>query len=289
MSWVIILFMIYDPVLGLIFVKTTKVAGSSFEAAIASFLSPKAIITINEKWSTDQFAASAIRLRRTHWLPLPRLLTQIARHPQKIKSLPLDIIRRRGPRHECFSLETDHMSAQQIRNQIGQAEWDRCLKVVIMRSPYDRIQSDYFMKKNKSSDHVNFPSFDEWLRQNPERILRNKRILELTVKDSRGIQRQAMEIDHIISFENLETGIRDLAKKLKLDENELWKRFTRTRVHSEFRTVESRLNPENLLDLNTKRIIDLLLHDSFDFLAYIKPPNEERRLIKNVDTDDKAS
>jgi len=281
--------MIHDPVLGLIFVKTTKVAGSSFEASIAPFLSPKAIITINENWSTDQFAASVIRLRRTHWLPLPRLLTQIARHPQKTKSLPLDIIRRHGPRHECFSLETDHMSAQQIRDQIGQAEWDRCLKVAIVRSPYDRIQSDYFMKKNRSSDPVNFPSFADWVIQNPERILRNKRILELTVKDSQGIQRQVIEIDHVIFYENLETGLRDLAKKMKLDGNELWERFTRTRIHSQFRTVESRLNPENLLDIKTKRVIDLLLDKSFDFFSYIKPPNVENKFTNNSFTDTQVS
>ena len=279
--------MIYDSVLGLIFVKTRKVAGSSFEASIAPFVSPKAIITINEGWSTDQLAASVIRLRRTHWLPLPRLLTQIARHPQKTKSLPLDIIRRRGPRNECFSLETDHMSAQQIRDQIGQAEWDRCLKVTILRSPYDQIQSDYFMKK--SSDPVNFPSFAEWVLQNPERILGNKRLLELTVKDSQGIQRQVMEIDHIIFYENLETGLRDLAKKLKLDENELWERFSRIRIHSQFRTVESRLNVEKLLDIKTKRIIDLLLDKSFDFFVYVKSPNVEIQIINDSATDTEAS
>ena len=279
--------MIYDSVLGLIFVKTRKVAGSSFEASIAPFVSPKAIITINEGWSTDQLAASVIRLRRTHWLPLPRLLAQIARHPQKLKSIPLDIIRRRGPRNECFSLETDHMSAQQIRDQIGQAEWDRCLKVTILRSPYDQIQSDYFMKK--SSDPVNFPSFAEWVLQNPERILGNKRLLELTVKDSQGIQRQVMEIDHIIFYENLETGLRDLAKKLKLDENELWERFSRIRIHSQFRTVESRLNVEKLLDIKTKRIIDLLLDKSFDFFVYVKSPNVEIQIINDSATDTEAS
>ena len=279
--------MIYDSVLGLIFVKTRKVAGSSFEASIAPFVSPKAIITINEGWSTDQLAASVIKLRRTHWLPLPRLLAQIARHPQKLKSIPLDIIRRRGPRNECFSLETDHMSAQQIRDQIGQAEWDRCLKVTILRSPYDQIQSDYFMKK--SSDPVNFPSFAEWVLQNPERILGNKRLLELTVKDSQGIQRQVMEIDHIIFYENLETGLRDLAKKLKLDENELWERFSRIRIHSQFRTVESRLNVEKLLDIKTKRIIDLLLDKSFDFFVYVKSPNVEIQIINDSATDTEAS
>lgn len=281
--------MIYDPVLGLIFVKTTKVAGSSFEASIAPFLSPNAIITINEKWSTDQFAASAIRLRRTHWLPLRRLLAQIARHPKNAKSIPLDLIRRRGPRNECFSFETDHMTSQQIRNQIGQEEWDRCLKVAIVRSPYDGIQSDYFMKKNKSSNPGSFLAFEDWVIQNPERILRNKRILELTVKDSQGIQRQVIEIDHVIFYENLETGLRDLAKKLKLDENELWERFTRTRIHSQFRTVESRLNPENLLDIKTKRVIDLLLDKSFDFFSYIKPPNVENKFTNNSFTDTQVS
>jgi len=280
--------MIHDPVLGLIFVKTTKVAGSSFEAAIAPFLSGKAIITINENWSTDQFAASAIRLRGTHWLPLRRLLAQIARHPKNAKSIPLDIIRRRGPRNECFSFETDHMTAQQIRNQIGQEEWDRCLKVAILRSPYDGIQSDYFMKKHESSDPVNLPSFADWVIQNPERILRNKRILEITVQDSQGIQRQAIDIDHTIFYENLETGIRDLAKKLNFDENEFWERFTKTRIHSEFRTDDSRLNPEKLLDVKTKRIVDLLLGSSLNFFSYVKQSDTQSGTLDELFKEAKA-
>jgi len=145
------------------------------------------------------------------------------------------------------------------------------------------------MKKNRSSDPVNFPSFADWVIQNPERILRDKRILELTVKDSQGIQRQVIEIDHVIFYENLETGLRDLAKKLKLDGNELWERFTRTRIHSQFRTVESRLNPENLLDIKTKRVIDLLLDKSFDIFSYIKPPNVENKFTNNSFTDTQVS
>jgi hypothetical protein len=44
--------MIYDANLGLIFVKTLKVSGSSFEAAIIPLLSKCAIATINESWTS---------------------------------------------------------------------------------------------------------------------------------------------------------------------------------------------------------------------------------------------
>ena len=281
--------MIYDPVLGLIFVKTTKVAGSSFEASIAPFLSRKALITINEKWSDDQTAASIIRLRKTHWLPILSLFAQMARHPSRIKSIPLDLLRRRGPRHECFSIETDHMTAQQIRDQVGQEEWDRCIKVAIVRHPYDRIQSDYFMKKSRSSHSDNFPSFADWVIQNPERILRNKRILELTVEDSQGVEKQIIDIDHVIYYENLEMGLRALAKKLNLNENELWERFAKIKIHSQFRTDESRLNPEKMLDIKIKRVIDLLLDSSFDFFRYIKQPQVSDQNVSNRPAEDKAS
>ena len=284
-----LLAMIHDPVLGFIFVKTTKVAGSSFEASIAPFLSRKAIVTINENWSIDQSAASVIRLRKTHWLPLSRLLAQMARHPSKVKSIPLDLLRRRGPRHECFSKETDHMTAQQIRDHVGQTEWDRCLKVAIVRSPYDRIQSDYFMKKNSNLDSINFPSFAEWVIQNPERILRNKRILELSVEDSSGIQKQVIDIDHVIYYEDFETGLRSLANKLNLNEDRLWERFKTTKIHSQFRTDESRLNPEKLLNTKTKRVIDLLLDSSFDFFAYIKQPQEQNHSFRDTSPESQVS
>jgi len=145
------------------------------------------------------------------------------------------------------------------------------------------------MKKNRSFDPVNFPSFADWVIQNPERILRNKRILEINVQDFQGIQRQLINIDHTIFYEDLETGLRDLAKKLSFDENEFWERFTRTRIHSQFRTVESRLNPENLLDIKTKRVIDLLLDKSFDFFSYFKPPNVENKFTNNSFTDTQVS
>lgn len=273
--------MIYDPVLGLIFIKTTKVAGSSFEASIAPFLSPKTVVTINEKWSTDQNAAMTIRLRKTHWLPLPRLLTQIARHRKNAKSIPVDMIRRRGPRHECFSLETDHMSAQQIRSQIGQAEWDRCLKVAIVRSPYDQLISDYFMKKNKNANPFSFPSINDWVRQNPERILRNQRILELDTKDSQGVQRKEIQLDLIIHYENFEEDLRTLAKRLELSGDALWEKFEKTRVHSSYRPDNLRTDYEHLLDMRTKSTIRFLLNTTFDFFSFKKPDVHQSK-VENV-------
>jgi hypothetical protein len=133
--------MIYDANLGLIFVKTLKVSGSSFEAAIIPLLSKCAIATINESWTSGGHKVDAINYRRTTWLPLRRLIPQILRHRHEARHIPMDVLRRRGPRHEAFSVEKDHMSANDIRAMIGKEEWDRCTKIEIARNPYDRLVS----------------------------------------------------------------------------------------------------------------------------------------------------
>ena len=103
--------MIHDPVLGLIFIKTLKVSGSSFEAAIAPLLSAKATITINESWKSAGQEVDVIARRRTTWLPLRHLIPQVIRHRHDALHIAVDLLRRRGPRHEAFAVEKDHMSA----------------------------------------------------------------------------------------------------------------------------------------------------------------------------------
>ena len=268
--------MIHDPVLGLVFIKTTKVAGSSFEVAIAPLLSDQAIITLNERWVTDRVAATTIQLRNTHWLPPKRLAAQVLRHRHEALSIPTDILRGRGSRHECFSYEKDHMTAQQIRDQIGQAEWDRCLKVAIVRNPYDRVVSDYFMKRGRSSSPGNFPQFSEWLRRNPERILRNERILRLNESGSHPHSKRQIDLDIVIKYEHFDTSLMQLSNKLGIDGSALCERFRETRVHSEFKSNQALMLKGFALDAQSKSLIDSLLSWKFEMFGYDQvTPNKE--------------
>ncbi len=260
--------MIYDPTLGLVFIKTTKVAGSSFEVAITPLLSEQAIITLNERWVADRVAAKTIQLRNTHWLPPTRLAAQVLRHRHDALSIPADILRGRGSRHECFSFEKDHMTAQQIRDQIGQAEWDRCLKVAIIRNPYERVVSDYFMKRGRSLSPNDFPPISEWLRRNPERILRNEQILRLSEPGADQSPQKQIDLDFVIKYESFETDLMRLSNELGIDGNTLCERFQATRIHSEFKSNQALMLKRFALDPQSKSLIDSLLSWQFEAFGY---------------------
>jgi hypothetical protein len=256
--------MIYDANLGLIFVKTLKVSGSSFEAAIIPLLSKCAIATINESWTSGGHKVDAINYRRTTWLPLRRLIPQILRHRHEARHIPMDVLRRRGPRHEAFSVEKDHMSANDIRAMIGKEEWDRCTKIEIARNPYDRLVSYYFMKNKQSPKPERFPVFMDWLVMNPELILRNERLVSVTDED--GVLQP--DIDFVLYYEDMDESLRELAETFNLDADLLISRYRATTIHSEFRPRDASGSVENVVDAQSKQLIDIVKAMRFERLGY---------------------
>lgn len=256
--------MIYDPHLGLIFIKTLKVSGSSFEAALIPLLSDRAIATINENWTSDGQKIDAIRHRRTTWLPLRRLIPQIFRHRREALHIPADFLKRRGPRHEAFSLEKDHMSAEEIRSVVGTDEWNRCIKVEIARNPYDRIVSYYFMKKAQSVNPNRFPAFKDWLVSNPEAILKNERLVSVTNDDGNA----RAEIDFVLYYEHMEDSLRSFADLFHLDADSLIKRYNSMAIHADYRPRGPEGAVSHVVDPQSKNLIDALLKMRFDRLGY---------------------
>ncbi len=256
--------MIYDPHLGLIFIKTLKVSGSSFEAAIAPLLSQLAVITINESWESGGKSVDSIALRHTSWLPLRRLIPQILRHRTEARHVLSDVLRRRGPRHEAFSIEKDHMSAEDIRSHLGHAEWNRCTKIEIARNPYERIVSYYFMKKRQSTSPDSFPMFGEWIAANPEIIVKNERLVSVTQPD--GTSRP--EIDLVLYYEDMDQSLQTFAKRFGLDAELLINRYRSTTIHSEYRPRDHSGWAENIIDARSKQLIDLLIAGRFNRLGY---------------------
>lgn len=256
--------MIHDPVLGLIYIKTLKVSGSSFEAAIAPLLSSSATVTINENWTSRGTRIDAIRRRRTNWLPLRRLIPQALRHRREALHIPADVLRRRGPRHEAFSVQKDHMSAQQIRDFVGINEWNRCTKVEIARNPYERLVSYYFMKKVQSARPDDFVSFKDWLTINPEVVLKNERLVSIV--DETG--RSHPEIDMVLYYEDMDEGLRTLARTFDLDEDLLVARYRSTRIHDQYRPRDHTGTVQHVVDSDSKHLIDTLKSMRFDRLGY---------------------
>lgn len=256
--------MIHDPVLGLIFIKTLKVSGSSFEAAIAPLLSAKAIITINESWKSAGQDVDVIARRRTTWLPLRRLIPQVVRHQRDALHIAVDLLRRRGPRHEAFAVEKDHMSAQQIRDHVGVEEWNRCTKVEIARNPYERLVSYYYMKKAKSPRPESFASFKEWIANNPEIVLKNERLVSI-VDDS---GRSTPAVDIVLYYEDMENGLRSLARRFGLDEDVLLSRYRSIKIHGDYRPRDHTGSVAHVIDAESKQLIDTLKATRFDRLGY---------------------
>lgn len=256
--------MIHDPVLGLIFIKTLKVSGSSFEAAIAPLLSASAIVTINESWTSRGKRVDAIGRRRTTWLPLRRLIPQALRHRREALHIPADVLRRRGPRHEAFSMEKDHMSAQQIRDLVGIDEWNRCTKIEIARNPYERLVSYYFMKKMQSTRPDDFVSFKDWLTINPEIVLKNERLVSIV--DETGHSHP--EIDLVLYYEDMDDGLRTLARRFDLDEDVLIARYRSTKIHDGYRPRDHTGSVAHVVDADSKHLIDTLKAMRFDRLGY---------------------
>ncbi|NDI18676.1 MAG: hypothetical protein EBY89_02755 [Actinobacteria bacterium] len=256
--------MIYDAHMGLIFVKTLKVSGSSFEAAIIPLLSRNAIATINESWTSGGRKVDAISHRRTTWLPLRRLIPQILRHRNEARHIPMDLLRRRGPRHEAFSVEKDHMSADDIRAMIGQKEWDRCTKIEIARNPYERLVSYYFMKKKQSHNPDRFPTFKDWLVMNPELILKNERLVSVT--DDDGVSRP--DVDLVLYYEDMDASLAELAERFGLDAQVLIERYHATRIHDEYRPRDASGSVAQVVDPESKQLIDIVKSMRFDRLGY---------------------
>lgn len=279
--------MIYDPRLGLIFIKTLKVSGSSFEAAIAPLLSQLAVITINESWTSDGKSVDSIALRRTSWLPLRRLIPQILRHRTEARHVLSDMLRRRGPRHEAFSIEKDHMSAEDIRSHIGHAEWNRCTKIEIARNPYERLVSYYFMKKRQSASPDTFPLFGEWIAANPEIIVKNERLV--SVKDGDGVARP--DIDMVLYYEDMDHGLRVLAKHFGLDAETLINRYRGTKIHSEYRPRDVTGTVEHVIDQRSKELIDIVKAARFERLGYRRSTDNVvplRRTVPDVARNSRA-
>ena len=273
--------MIYDPANQFIFIQTLKVSGSSFEVAIAPFLSPRAIATISSTWDESEYQGRLMTLRRTSWLPLRHLIPQIVRYPHFARDIPSDLLKRRGPRHKHFSREKAHMPAEEIKHLIGEARWNECTKVEIARNPYQRLVSHYFMHRNPSQSPESFLSFRQWISQDPDLVVLNERLVS-TVDQS---GRAHADIDLIIYYEDMRSGLSRLAQRLSISPEHLINRYENTRIHSQYRPRDEKGRVENIIDAESKSVIDFLLYDHFKRLGYVQsfddfsPVNRNDHLI----------
>ena len=181
--------MIYLGKLKIIFIKPTRVAGSSFEVCLSSFADKLDIITpikreeIRKKLgykSPQNFNYSIIETFK-----LSKILF--------LKS----ILKKKLPRKFY-----NHMPASEIKNKLGEKIWDESLKISIIRNPFDQIISYYYRTIKKTGININF---EEWIKRNPSIIIQNKQHYNINNKPI---------IDFFIRYESFEKDIKTLEYKI---------------------------------------------------------------------------
>lgn len=175
-----------------IFVKPKKVAGTSLEILLSQFCGPDDIITP----ITEKDEATRARLG----FPGPR------NYRKRLRETNFDDWRRLVLRRKEPLRFYNHISASEIRENIGGDIWNSYLKISIVRNPFDYAISRYFWE-SKSGNREDFTKF---LCENPQCLSENRRITEIDGRD---------EIDFMVRYEHLQADLTALSQRLDLPKN----------------------------------------------------------------------
>lgn len=178
-----------------IFLKTRKVGGSSVELALSPYCGPDDIITKLQEEDQRQgdIRAQNYRLPFKQW-PLAGKLRRI---------IGARITDRRAGYY-------DHISAPEIRHFLGADLFDSYFKFSIERNPWDRQISQYYWECQNLKTR---PSFEAYLAGSSK----HKRIPNFDIYSLEG----KVCVDFMLRYENLETDLYAVMKKLRLDASTL--------------------------------------------------------------------
>lgn len=202
----------------IIFIKGSKVAGSSFELALSKFTSTKDIIT--------PLNADEELLRQKLKIPNPKNyeyknLELFKKNKQLfIKSMI------KGNKYPKF--ET-HETAENIQKKISKQIWSDYKKLAIIRNPYTfTVSAYYWANRNKKFKNIN-----DFIRNRADVLERFKKFYFINDNDVIDIYFRFEHLsDDILSFENLYPSFRGLEK-----------------VFSEF-NLKKGIKPENLNEVD---------------------------------------
>lgn len=182
--------MIVSHVHKIIFIKTVKTAGTSFEIALSKFCGPNDIITPLDGPDEQYRKKLGIRNSQNYQYGWLETFTEFS-------ILDLLIRLRLGRRPRKY---WNHISAEEIRRRLPAEIWQNYRKVAIVRNPFDRLVSLYSWKKQARGLDLGLADF---FRQNPQLINRNRYITHIENKSV---------VDFWIRFENFEEDILELEK-----------------------------------------------------------------------------
>lgn len=187
---------------GYIFIKTVKVAGTSVELALSRHCGPDDVIT--PVYPRDEIRRS-LKMRRPQNFALEPALEQAY----------VEAINRRDSKSvwELFhELERkprffNHMSAAEIRREVGETFWRRAFKFTIDRNPYDVVVSKALWK-----------IYDADVDAVPDDAAIRKAIDETIKTSAPNINKYRIDgvvaVDRILRYENLNAELASIADRI---------------------------------------------------------------------------
>lgn len=162
--------------LRMIFIKTRKVGGTSFEIALSKYCSPECIVT--------EISEEDEQTRRELGFTGAQNFTKRQR---------LGYSDPRSPNYRLSGDFSNHDAASHVRKCLGTKRYEQYLKITIQRDPLDFLVSQYFYRfRNEVPEKV--PPFDLWVSRNQKNVLENYRIAPQSGPDA---------CDHVIRYESL--------------------------------------------------------------------------------------
>lgn len=175
----------------LIFLKPQKVAGTSFELALAKYLGSRDIITPNEPDDDRIKDERGFRGAQNYKFTPGDLL-----HQRKYKEIAKAILRGRMPRKYFH-----HIPASAVKRRVGEAVWADYLKVSIVRNPWDIVVSKFYWDQGRDAD---IAELTRWSLANPDFFAFNRRMY---------LMDGAPVIDHFLRYEQFRDDILALEDK----------------------------------------------------------------------------
>jgi len=197
-----------------IFLKPRKVAGTSFEIALSHFASTNSIIT-------PISAEDEITRNKLGFLGAQNFLK-----PQSEMNLSKsnEFIYKKFARFHLPLKFWNHMSAKNIKKNLGDLIWSNSYKISIVRNPYDIAVSMFFFE-NKHIENWTSETFNQWCIQNSESFTLNQK--QYLIDDQE-------VINFYIRFENFQEDILNLEAQFS-ELTGLYNLFQKIRAKASYR------------------------------------------------------
>jgi len=147
-----------------IFLKPRKVAGTSFEIALSSFASINSIITPIS--SDDELIRNQLGFLGAQNFLMPPSEIDLSKNTQ--------FSYKRFPRFQLPLKFWNHMSAKNVKKNLGGVIWSNAFKISIVRNPYDIAVSMFFFE-NKHIDNWTSETFNQWCIKNSAHFSLNQK------------------------------------------------------------------------------------------------------------------